>query len=151
MKRQLLSLLIVLLIASSSYANHITGGEVSYTLVSQSGNNYTYAITLKLFRDATSGTALDPSVNIAIYNKGNNSLVWNSTGGGVAMTTSMVLTATPGPCIVNPPVVSYQVGFYNLTVTLPGSSFGYIITFARCRSEERRVGKECRSRWSPYH
>ena len=22
---------------------------------------------------------------------------------------------------------------------------------AFCRSEERRVGKECRSRWSPYH
>jgi len=25
-------------------------------------------------------------------------------------------------------------------------------TVSRCpRSEERRVGKECRSRWSPYH
>ena len=24
-------------------------------------------------------------------------------------------------------------------------------TPALCRSEERRVGKECRSRWSPYH
>ena len=23
--------------------------------------------------------------------------------------------------------------------------------FTLCRSEERRVGKECRSRWSPYH
>ena len=23
--------------------------------------------------------------------------------------------------------------------------------YNRCRSEERRVGKECRSRWSPYH
>src|SRR5271157_3954812 len=23
--------------------------------------------------------------------------------------------------------------------------------FCSCRSEERRVGKECRSRWSPYH
>ena len=23
--------------------------------------------------------------------------------------------------------------------------------FVRVRSEERRVGKECRSRWSPYH
>ena len=23
--------------------------------------------------------------------------------------------------------------------------------FGACRSEERRVGKECRSRWSPYH
>src|SRR5256885_13260646 len=25
------------------------------------------------------------------------------------------------------------------------------ITMTRLRSEERRVGKECRSRWSPYH
>ena len=24
-------------------------------------------------------------------------------------------------------------------------------TVKACRSEERRVGKECRSRWSPYH
>ena len=23
--------------------------------------------------------------------------------------------------------------------------------YRRARSEERRVGKECRSRWSPYH
>ena len=27
-------------------------------------------------------------------------------------------------------------------------SIGYIVVL---RSEERRVGKECRSRWSPYH
>ena len=26
-----------------------------------------------------------------------------------------------------------------------------IIKFKDMRSEERRVGKECRSRWSPYH
>src|SRR5258708_40096696 len=25
------------------------------------------------------------------------------------------------------------------------------LNFIRLRSEERRVGKECRSRWSPYH
>ena len=25
------------------------------------------------------------------------------------------------------------------------------VVLARTRSEERRVGKECRSRWSPYH
>ena len=30
---------------------------------------------------------------------------------------------------------------------------GYILNykFVEDRSEERRVGKECRSRWSPYH
>ena len=27
----------------------------------------------------------------------------------------------------------------------------YLVHFYRDRSEERRVGKECRSRWSPYH
>ena len=25
------------------------------------------------------------------------------------------------------------------------------LTLRKTRSEERRVGKECRSRWSPYH
>ena len=25
------------------------------------------------------------------------------------------------------------------------------VSFEEGRSEERRVGKECRSRWSPYH
>ena len=26
-----------------------------------------------------------------------------------------------------------------------------LVTTKKLRSEERRVGKECRSRWSPYH
>ena len=26
-----------------------------------------------------------------------------------------------------------------------------ILSYIKPRSEERRVGKECRSRWSPYH
>ena len=31
------------------------------------------------------------------------------------------------------------------------SGFGISLVNATTRSEERRVGKECRSRWSPYH
>ena len=31
----------------------------------------------------------------------------------------------------------------------PGEGLAYVESFTR--SEERRVGKECRSRWSPYH
>src|SRR2546427_10263787 len=30
-------------------------------------------------------------------------------------------------------------------------AYGVAIASSRMRSEERRVGKECRSRWSPYH
>ena len=43
-------------------------------------------------------------------------------------------------------------GTYRVKVEAPGFrdtvSAGNIVTV---RSEERRVGKECRSRWSPYH
>ena len=35
--------------------------------------------------------------------------------------------------------------YYKNAVVLDNTSKGY------GRSEERRVGKECRSRWSPYH
>ena len=41
-----------------------------------------------------------------------------------------------------------------LTYRLEASSVGIAVDLARLavnRSEERRVGKECRSRWSPYH
>ena len=37
----------------------------------------------------------------------------------------------------------------NLSGLLVGA--GTVLTIEQVRSEERRVGKECRSRWSPYH
>src|SRR5256885_2404048 len=49
---------------------------------------------------------------------------------------------------------------YSLRLLLNGIVFGAVIGFLTgvwigwsriARSEERRVGKECRSRWSPYH
>ena len=38
---------------------------------------------------------------------------------------------------------------YRLIQTL--EEIGAVVRGPRGRSEERRVGKECRSRWSPYH
>ena len=37
------------------------------------------------------------------------------------------------------------------TISILRSQLLYITFITRSRSEERRVGKECRSRWSPYH
>src|SRR5256885_16091008 len=37
-------------------------------------------------------------------------------------------------------------------VIFPGGGYGALASYeGKDRSEERRVGKECRSRWSPYH
>ena len=47
-----------------------------------------------------------------------------------------------------------KVGFFAMdgyhVMDEEGNRSGYGYDFLR-RSEERRVGKECRSRWSPYH
>ena len=47
---------------------------------------------------------------------------------------------------------------YRYIILLLGTAVSFVLGFAvafalakLCRSEERRVGKECRSRWSPYH
>ena len=45
---------------------------------------------------------------------------------------------------LTPPVLAVEHG-YAL------ASIDYRLTPGATRSEERRVGKECRSRWSPYH
>ena len=39
---------------------------------------------------------------------------------------------------------------WDLAKLSPNEYYQYLIT-GSYRSEERRVGKECRSRWSPYH
>ena len=43
-----------------------------------------------------------------------------------------------------------QMIFDNTTVDFDNVKYYYIMKMGN-RSEERRVGKECRSRWSPYH
>ena len=41
--------------------------------------------------------------------------------------------------------------YTNVLTTSQYGTVDLITTISTVRSEERRVGKECRSRWSPYH
>ena len=52
--------------------------------------------------------------------------------------------------------LSYQVGIKENITFLHSYHYTHLNpkdkkAFTKRRSEERRVGKECRSRWSPYH
>ena len=59
--------------------------------------------------------------------------------------------------VVAPPVIEFDkdgnvVNAWGNRSVLPNSIHGCFVDFQdNVRSEERRVGKECRSRWSPYH
>src|SRR5258708_16726439 len=44
-----------------------------------------------------------------------------------------------------------RLGFADRRINPVDATIGGGLVYAAPRSEERRVGKECRSRWSPYH
>src|SRR5688500_347923 len=74
-------LFLILFSYSAVFANHITGGEMYYVLINQSGNDYTYRVTLKLYRDcnAPAGSAdLDPSAAIAVFSNATSAQVWTN-------------------------------------------------------------------------
>ena len=58
----------------------------------------------------------------------------------------MILATTPDPT-VRPPSRIANLSFSSIAIGAISST----VNFKLSRSEERRVGKECRSRWSPYH
>src|SRR5437773_10893857 len=85
----------------SAKANHITGGTIYYTLASQSGGNYTYNVTLLLYRDSNSlGAPLDPSAPIAIFDRVTGAMVWSNSI--PKSFTEIQYLSSPNPCISNP-------------------------------------------------
>ena len=54
-------------------------------------------------------------------------------------------------CFTRPEMKVERVSYDVITPSAARAIFSAILWKPRSRSEERRVGKECRSRWSPYH
>jgi gliding motility-associated-like protein len=135
MKKPLFIIILFLGISVPAISRHITGGEIYYEWLGPgaSSNTSVYKITLRLFRDFFStGAQLDPSVNISIYEKFNNQPALGSPFPVNLDHIDIIERSGNIPCIVNPPAVRYQVGYYYLTVTLPDIPGGYWISFQRC-------------------
>lgn len=127
--------IILFFLALPSFARHIAGGEIFYEWIGPGATAGTsrYKITLRLFRDCQStGANLDPTVAIGIYDKSNIAQV---TGSPFGVNLDRIETIQKGgniPCIVNAPIVCYQVGYYFFTVDLPNNQAGYWVSFQRC-------------------
>src|SRR2546425_10732739 len=83
-------------------------------------------------------------------------LVGSTIGSGIFRTPAIIAARVPQPL---PMLAVWVLGgalalcgaltYAELAALFPRS--GGVFVYIRERSEERRVGKECRSRWSPYH
>lgn len=129
--KRLLLITTTFFLSKTLLAEHITGGEMYYTFKGMSGSNYEYIVTLKLYRDCFSaGAQLDASAAIGIFNRTTNALIYNEL---IPRTkTERLQLNSPGPCITNAPVVCYEVGYYEFTISLPASVNGYTVAYQRC-------------------
>ena len=128
--KKILSFLLVFFLAKTLYADHITGGTIFYTLTGVSGNNYTYDVTLLLYKNQGSGAELDDFAAISVFRNDNGQSVVNRTV--PRLDTTHLRLKSPDPCITNPPAIYYIVGRYQFTVTLQGIPAGYTIAYQRC-------------------
>src|SRR3712207_9137054 len=89
-------------------------------------------------------TGYDTKKGVECYEavKGKNPVVMNP------YSTGITLQLIPRAAVDKIPVLSMA---YGLSASAEGNIFPWIFNPPATRSEERRVGKECRSRWSPYH
>ena len=120
-------LIFIIACALVSFANHITGGKMYYKYIGKNSNgDCQYRVTLNLYRDCYSnGALLDEDAAIGVFRTGNHSLVTSFTQ---HISNIEVLQITnPDPCITNPPLVCYQVGYYEFVVSLPETPDGYTI------------------------
>jgi gliding motility-associated-like protein len=125
MKKLIIFLMFVCTIPSA-FADHITGGEMYYKLLSVSGGECKYAVTIKMYMLCSSERQFNDPTTVAIFNRGTGERITNVL---VGLSDIQVLNLTnPNKCVTNPPTVCYRVGFYNFEVTLPVSEEGYVIT-----------------------
>lgn len=134
MKRSYLILSLLFLLAESSYAAHIKGGEVFYEYLGRgSGNNDRYRITVRLFVDCgSSGMQIDAAANIGIFKNADNSKVSGSPF-TLPNTGDQTLRLTaPIPCIINPSPICYRIRIYAAEIELPREPRGYTVIYQRC-------------------
>lgn len=130
MKRIFLSLIFLLFLgyASSSLGKHIVGGDITYKRLSTVPGGAKFQITLKIYRDSSSGVNFDPSILVGIFERNTNakvdSIVIDSTQyGKVGLVGSLCLT---------PPEVAVDYYLYIDTITLNNNPNGYYIMWERC-------------------
>lgn len=126
MNRILLAMLILLGCVPNAQADHITGGEISYTYLGNSGGQYKYNVVVRMFMRCFSGRQFNNPTTISVFGRSSGLRIADYS---VPLSRSEILSLNnTDPCITNPPAVCYEVGYYEFPISLPASIEGYVLT-----------------------
>jgi gliding motility-associated-like protein len=125
MKRLQLFLLLTFGCVLTASADHITGGEIYYTYAGTSAGYYQYDVTVKFYMRCNSGREFNNPTIITVFDRSNGTRI-NDYIVNLDHVEKLSMVHND-PCISNPPVVCYDVGFYRLRVSVPPGT-GFTIT-----------------------
>ncbi|WP_207496237.1 PKD domain-containing protein [Aridibaculum aurantiacum] len=133
---KILFLLLLVSTSISTYASHITGGELMYTYIGPGSNPGTdrYRITLRLFRDCFSTGPLlqGEQVRVGIYNTQSNALIHTLQLPLSSDVSTLALNTNNFPCLVGSPKVCYQIAYYSNVIDLERNAGGYTLVQTAC-------------------
>ena len=128
-------------------------GNNSFIQDQGTGNLYIDATSQIIFRDYGSAEEMAKFINdgaVELYH--NNSKKFETTSAGVTVAGSITTNlSSEGTYFTGGSGGIRQLSITSGTNTSPHALHTFNIASSNGRSEERRVGKECRSRWWPYH
>ncbi len=123
MKRLIVLFCLVLGFIPVATADHITGGEISYTFKGMVNGAYQYTVMVKMFMRCNSGRQFNDPTILSVFNRSTNGRV-RDLNVPLSRTETLQLTDV-SLCITNPPQVCYEVGYYEAELSLPAASGGY--------------------------
>src|SRR5688572_27869092 len=112
--RKLFFILITSIFSLGAKADHITGGEMSYTYNTLSNGENIYTVTLKLFMRCNSGREFPDPAIISVFDRLNFQRVRDIS---VVLSSRQTISLTSyDPCISDPPPVCYEVAYYTFSI-----------------------------------
>ena len=130
----------------------VVKSKIHRVTVTEANLNYIGSITID--EDLLDAANLIANEKVSIVNNNNGErfetyIIKGERGSGVVcLNGAAARKAQPGDIII---VMSYAMMDFEEAKTFKPSVVFPDTATNKLRSEERRVGKECRSRWSPYH
>src|SRR5688572_31572367 len=106
------------------------------------------------------GAKLTLALFLGWWSLANMATGWARNAGQLGFARLMLGIGEPGVYTAGPKAVAehfppeergFAIGVYTAGAMIGATIAPPLIAFLALRSEERRVGKECRSRWAPYH
>lgn len=113
-------------------ATHITGAELTYKCANPNGTGNIYQVDITVYRDCVNGQAgFDNNIRLFIFRNSNKTL-YTSVNIGLNQSGVQIIPIFWNSCTGVPQNVCVEYVTYSTTITLPTSTAGFTVGWARC-------------------